>query len=42
MNSFLKKKGKKVQFLSDSMLKIDINGLIDNNKCIDLKIERNV
>lgn len=40
MSTFLKKKGKKVLFLADSMLKIDINGIIDNNRCIDLKIER--
>lgn len=39
MTSFLKKKGKKVLFLADSRLKIDINGIIDNNRCIDLKVE---
>ena len=42
MSSFLNKSDKLTQFLTKSKLRTEFNGVIDNNKYIDLKIEKNV
>lgn len=41
MSSFLKKTGKNFQLLAYSRGIVYSNGIIDNNRSIDLKIEKN-